>query len=466
MRLACCVFCYKIGVQVSGFMVIMKGNNMRIVLAALNTKYIHSNLAIRYLKAFVDDVYNVDLVEFTINQKSEDIAAEIFLMKPSIVGFSAYIWNIDLVLEICHILKLTSPDIRIILGGPEVSYDPKVIIRNNSFIDMIVYGEGEQSFKELVTGVQLSDIRGLAYRDGNEIVVNPSRPLIEDLGLLPFPYTDEDILENKIVYYEASRGCPFNCAFCLSSTIRGVRFFPIGRVKRDLDYLMASKAKQVKFVDRTFNANKEFSKAIMEHIAESDPDMTSFHLEISAHLIDEEQLDFFKKLKKGLFQFEIGVQTTNDPTIEAIGRNTDFPRLREVSKMISSMGNIHQHLDLIAGLPYESYERFGESFNDLFEINPEKIQLGFLKLLKGSSLRQNSEKYGYKFHSKAPYEILSNDYMSYGEIVKLKDIEKLIDIYYNEKLFEHSLNYIIFNHYDGAFSFFESFSDYWRNEGL
>ena len=406
---------------------------MNIILATLNTKYIHSNLAIRYLKAYVDEACSVELAEFTINQRSEDIAAEIFLMEASLVGFSTYIWNIDQILDVCHILKLTAPDIRIILGGPEVSYDPQEILENNNYIDMIVFGEGEQTFKELVTGVKFSEILGLAYRAGSKVVVNPSRPLIEDLGLLPFPYTDEDNLENKIVYYEASRGCPFNCAFCLSSTIRGVRFFPIERVKRDLNYLMVSKAKQVKFVDRTFNANKEFSNAIMEHIAESDPDMTSFHLEMTAHLIDEEQLDFFKKLKKGLFQFEIGVQSTNDPTIEVIGRNTDFSKLREVSKLISSYGNIHQHLDLIAGLPYESYERFGKSFDDLFEIQPDKIQLGFLKLLKGSSLRNNSEKYGYKFHNKAPYEILSNHYISYGEIIKLKDIEKLVDVYYNEK---------------------------------
>ncbi len=439
---------------------------MKTLLVALNSKYIHSNLAIRYLKAYAGELCDIRIEEFTINQRVDSIAAEIFRIKADIVGFSTYIWNIEEVLDISRIIKIVSPETRILLGGPEVSYDPVEILQSNRFIDIVIYGEAEETFRELITGKNVDEIDGLAYRKGDEVFINPQRPLIENLDDIPFPYSENDGLENKIVYYEASRGCPFNCSFCLSSTIPGLRRFSIDRVKRELDFLIGSGARQIKFVDRTFNADKSFAHQIMEHIAQNSKQMTSFHAEISAHLVDHEQLEFFKGLRKGLFQFEIGVQSTNQDTINAIGRITDFNKLKEVSKAIASFGNIHQHLDLIAGLPFEDYHRFSKSFDDLFEINPEKIQLGFLKLLKGSRLRDEAELHGYEFLEKAPYEVLKTKWLSYEDIIRLKDIEELVERYYNERLFKYSITHISIKYFDSAFRFFELFSDYWRRSNL
>lgn len=454
-------FCYRIWVQ-SNFE--SAGNTMNTLLVSINSKYIHSNLAIRYLKAYTSDICNIQIAEFTINQRSDAIAAEIFRTKADVVGFSAYIWNIDQILDVARILSTVSPNTKILLGGPEVSYDPVEILEKNPFIDMIIYGEGEQSFRELLSGVDVDGILGIAFNRNGEIIINPERPLIRNLDEIPFPYLEEDKLANKIVYYEATRGCPFNCSFCLSSTIKGVRSFSLERIKKDLDFLISSGARQVKFVDRTFNANKNFAKQIMEYIADKSQEMTSFHVEITAHLIDEEQLHFYKGLRDGLFQFEIGVQSTHPDTIDAIGRTTDFEKLREVTRSIAAFGNIHQHLDLIAGLPYEGYERFGESFDDLFDINPEKIQLGFLKLLKGSKLREEAELHGYKFQDKAPYEILESRWMSYEDLIRLKDIEELVEKYYNEKLFKYSLAHLAKKYFNSPFGFFERYSYYWREK--
>lgn len=439
---------------------------MKILLVALNSKYIHSNLAIRYLKAYAGDLSEIEIQEFTINQRIDSIAADIFRINADIVGFSTYIWNIEEVLDISRIIKIASPETSILLGGPEVSYDPVDILNKNTFIDIIIFGEGEQTFRELISGKDIDGIRGLAYRKGEEVFINPQRHLIKSLDEIPFPYSEKDRLENKIVYYEASRGCPFNCAFCLSSTIHGLRRFSIDRVKNDLDFLIGSGARQIKFVDRTFNADKDFARQIMEHVAHSSQQMTSFHAEITAHLVDQDQLEFFKGLRKGLFQFEIGVQSTHQDTIDSIGRTTDFIKLRKVSEAIASFGNIHQHLDLIAGLPFEDYHRFGKSFDDLSEINPEKIQLGFLKLLKGSKLRDEAELHGYEFLDKAPYEVLKSKWLSYDDIIKLKDIEELVEKYYNERLFKYSITHIAKKHFKSSFKFFEGFSNYWRESKL
>lgn len=439
---------------------------MKTLLVAVNSKYIHSNLAIRYLKAYAGGFCDIKIEEFTINQRIDSIAAEIFRIKADLVGFSTYIWNIEEVLNISRIIKIVSPGTRILLGGPEVSYDPAKILKDNRFIDMVIYGEGEETFRELVTGKNVVEIDGLAYRKGDEVFINPQRQLIKHLDDIPFPYSDDDNLENKIVYYEASRGCPFNCAFCLSSTIHGLRRFSIDRVKTDLDFLIGSGARQIKFVDRTFNADKSFAQQIMEHVALNSKQMTSFHAEITAHLVDQEQLEFFKGLRKGLFQFEIGVQSTHQDTIDSIGRTTDFMKLRKVSEAIASYGNIHQHLDLIAGLPFEDYHRFGKSFDDLFDINPEKIQLGFLKLLKGSRLRNEAELHGYEFLDKAPYEVLKTKWLSYDDLIRLKDIEELVERYYNERLFKYSITHISSKYFKSAFKFFEVFSGYWRRTRL
>lgn len=443
---------------------------MKIVLTTLNSKFIHSNLAIRYLKSYVEDINPIEIKEFTINQNIDFIASEIYKMKPDLLGFSTYIWNLDETLQVAEIIKIVSPNTKILLGGPEVSFDGEDILDKYSFVDFIIYGEGEETFKEFVEAnisqKDYKDVLGLIYRENN-VIKNLPRPLIKDMNIIPSPYKNaSDEFKNKIVYYESSRGCPFNCEFCLSSTIKGVRYLPIDRVKEDLESLITSGVSQVKFVDRTFNANKKYAMEIMRFIMDKNPDDINFHFEVTAHLIDDEMLEFLKQCKEGLFQFEIGVQSTNENTIEAIGRVTDFEKLKKISRTIKSFKNIHQHLDLIAGLPYEDYNSFKKSFNDVYSIRPEKLQLGFLKLLKGSGLRLNEKKYGYKYLNIPPYELLENKYLSYDEIIKLKAIEDLVEKYYNEEYFSNSLEFIITNFYHTPFDFYEDFSIYWEMEDL
>ena len=441
---------------------------MKIILTTLNSKFIHSNLAIRYLKEYVRDIQHVEIVEFTINQQIEHIVSEIYKMAPDLVGFSTYIWNIEEILEICQTLKIVSPNTKILLGGPEVSFDGKYLLKNHPFIDYIIYGEGEDTFREFISSSKMEKINGLIYRNKDEdICVNPPRKLLENLDKITSPYESfGDEFRNKIVYYESSRGCPFNCQFCLSSTIKGVRYFPIERVKRDIKNLIEGGVSQVKFVDRTFNANKRYSMEIMDYIMDLNPEDVNFHFEVTAHLIDDEFLEYLRKPKPGLFQFEVGVQSTNSDTIEAIGRVTDFEKLKKITLKIKSFGNIHQHLDLIAGLPYEDYNSFESSFNDVYSIRPEKLQLGFLKLLKGSGLRNDERKYDFKYLDKPPYEILKNKYIDYRDIIKLKGIEDLVEKYYNEGYFLHSLEFIIRNNYFSSFKFYEEFSMYWEEQQL
>ena len=442
---------------------------MKIILTTLNSKFIHTSLSIRYLKSYCQNI-PMEIMEFTINQNLDYIVGELYKKRPNIVGFSTYIWNREETFRICESLKIIDPNILIVLGGPEVSFDGDEILENFPFIDFIIYGEGEVSFKQFLETIlnderDFHNINGLIYRNGEKVIVNPPRELLQDLDSIPSPYKNlEDDFENKIVYYESSRGCPFNCQFCLSSTIKGVRYFNIQRVKEDLEILINGNVGQVKFVDRTFNANKKFAMEIMEFIMEKDPKNMNFHFEVTAHLLDREMLDFIKKAKEGLFQFEIGVQSTNSKTLEAIGRTTDLDKLKQITKEIKSNKNIHQHLDLIAGLPYEDYNSFKNSFNEVYEIKPEKIQLGFLKLLKGSGLRKNSNKYGIKFLDKPPYEVLKTNWIRYAEILKLKGIEDLVEKYYNEGYFTHSLEYIIKNHYKSPFDFFEDFLIYWESK--
>ncbi len=444
---------------------------MKTILTTLNSKFIHSCLSIRYLQTYVKDLVDVDIKEFTINQNKDFIAAEIYKEKPEVIGFSTYIWNLKETFEICEILKLVNPKLKIILGGPEVSYDSEQILEENPFIDFIIYGEGEDTFKELMEKLisnetNYSSINGMVFRGENKIIKTPPRPLIKNLDIIPSPYKYiGKEFENKIVYYESSRGCPFNCEFCLSSTIKGVRFFSLERVKEDLDSLIEGKVRQVKFVDRTFNANKKYAMEIMEFIMEKNPLNINFHFEVTAHLLDDEMLKFLSEVKEGLFQFEVGVQSTNLDTIEAIGRTTDFKKLRAVTEEVKSFKNIHQHLDLIAGLPYEGYNSFRNSFNDVYDIKPEKIQLGFLKLLKGSGLRKNQDKYGYKYLDIPPYEVLESKYIDYEEITRLKGIEDLVEKYYNEGYFENSLEYLIKNHYKTPFDLYEDFLMYWEERG-
>lgn len=444
---------------------------MKLLLTTLNSKFVHSNLAIRYLKGYAKDKIETELREYTINQSIDYIVAEIYKINPDIVGFSTYIWNLSEILEICETLKMIRPDIKIFLGGPEVSFDGVDFMEENKFIDWIIYGEGEETFSELIDTIidekyDYENILGLIYRDGDRVIENLPRPLIQDLNTIPSPY-DKDVdtkLKNKIIYYESSRGCPFNCKFCLSSTIKGVRYFDIERVKEELGLLIDAEVRQVKFVDRTFNANKEYAMEIMNFIMEKDPKDINFHFEVTAHLLDREMLDFLSQVKEGLFQFEVGVQSTNPKTIEAVGRTTDFEKLTEVTKEIKTFEKIHQHLDLIAGLPYEDYSSFRKSFNHVYAIRPEKIQLGFLKLLKGSQLRIEEEKYGFKYIDKPPYEVLETNYIDYNGIRKLKSVEEMVDTYYNGEIFKNSIEYIIKNNYGTAFDFYENLAEYWEDK--
>ncbi|MFA7412399.1 MAG: DUF4080 domain-containing protein, partial [Tissierellaceae bacterium] len=444
---------------------------MKIVLTTLNSKFIHSSLAIRYLQSFAKEIADIHLKEYTINQNRDFIVSDLYKTHADIIGFSTYIWNVTEILRIAESLKIVNPDLKILLGGPEVSYDGREVLEKNHFLDYIVYGEGEETFKDLVQNLgrdneDLSQVKGLVYREGDRVIQNPPRPLIKDLNAIPSPYDNIGReFENKIVYFESSRGCPFNCRFCLSSTIKGLRFFQLDRVKAELGRLIEAKVRQVKFVDRTFNADKEFAIEVMNFLIEKNPDNINFHFEVTAHLLDQDTLDFLSTVREGLFQFEIGVQSTNPDTIRAVGRTTDFPRLRQVTKRIRSYKNIHQHLDLIAGLPYEDYNSFRKSFNDVYEIRPEKIQLGFLKLLKGTALRADEEKYGFKYLDLPPYEILENNYISYSEILKLKTIEDLVEKYYNEGYFENSLEYLIVRHFDSPFQLYENLADFWEKMG-
>lgn len=442
---------------------------MKIILTTLNSKFIHSNLAIRYLSNYVKNIVDIEIYEFTINQNIDFIASEIYKLDPKVIGFSTYIWNLKETLKICEILKTVKPDIKIVLGGPEVSFDGESLMEQYPYVDFIIYGEGEETFKEFVDNIvhnnkDFSNVLGLIYRDGEKVIKNKERDLIQELDNIPSPYSNVGSeFKNKIVYYESSRGCPFNCKFCLSSSIKGVRYFNIDRVKEDLSNLIKCGVKQVKFVDRTFNANKKYAMEIMQFIIDKDPVDINFHFEVTAHLLDNEVLNFLKSVKEGLFQFEVGVQSTNDDTIKAVGRTTDFEKLSKVTRMIKSYKNIHQHLDLIAGLPYEDYNTFRESFNDVYNLKPEKLQLGFLKMLKGSGLRLKEEKYGYKYIDKPPYEVLANDFISYDKIIKLKGIEDLVEKYYNEGYFQHTLEFIIKNYYIGPFGFYEDFLKYWED---
>lgn len=444
---------------------------MKLLITTLNSKFVHSSLSIRYLKEYIKDLnINVDIEEYTINQNLNFIVSEIFKKNIDVLAFSTYIWGFKETITICEKLKIIKPDLKIILGGPEVSFDIKQLMNNNKFIDFIIYGEGEETFRELIINMiknkKYDDLLGLAYRVGDNIKINASRPLINNLDKIPSPFiSNMNSFKNKIIYYETSRGCPFNCKFCLSSTIKGVRFFSIDRVKKDLKFLIDSKVKQVKFVDRTFNADKKYSIEIMTYIMKNNPENINFHFEVTAHLLDREMIQFLKSVPEGMFQFEIGVQSTNKKTIEAIGRTTDFDKLSSVVKEINNYKNIHQHLDLIVGLPYENYNSFKNSFNDVYNLEPEKLQLGFLKLLKGSELRQKTREYGFKFHDSPPYEIMENKFISYDEILKLKIIEDLVDKYGNELNFKNSINYIIKNYFDNPFDFYEHFSRYWEERG-
>lgn len=420
---------------------------MNIVLSALNAKYIHSSLSLRCLKAAAKAKgYAVDCAEFTINNSPEHILKELYMKKPDVLGFSCYIWNISAVLEIAENIKKILPDTVILLGGPEVSFDAEEILRKYPFADMVMRGEGEYSFVRLLEyldgKISLSDVTGITYRGKNGIYSNADSSPV-DLNEIPFVYDSLDGLDNRIIYYETQRGCPYSCQFCLSSEEKSLRFLNIERVKKELQFFLDNRVPQVKFVDRTFNCKKEHAMAIWKYCIDHDNGVTNFHMEISAEIMDEEMLSLLKNARKALFQFEVGVQSTNPDTLSAVRRRCSLNNLKAIVDKINSLGNIHQHLDLIAGLPHENYASFRNSFNDVYSMKPQQLQLGFLKLLKGSGLRRDASKYGITYNSHAPYEVLFTRDMPYEDMLKLKAIEEFIETYYNSSKALNTISYAV-----------------------
>lgn len=444
---------------------------MKVLLVTLDSKFIHANLAVRYLKKHCVN-FDIEIKEFTINQKQEYILGEILAADADMICFSCYIWNIDYINDISYILKEAKNKARILYGGPEASFEIKNMMKNNPFIDYIIYGEGEVTFKEFLEEIQkanpkLHKIKGLAFIENGNVVINDSRELIDNLDDINYPYEPYDELDNKIIYYESSRGCPFNCSFCMSSIDKKMRVFSMERVKKDLKMLLNTKARQIKFVDRTFNADYRRSMEIMQYIAENNKNYMTIHFEITADIINDEFLNFIGKMPVNMFQFEIGVQSLNEDTLREINRRMDKYKLYHVIEEISKNNNVHMHLDLIAGLPYEDYSSFKTSFDGIHKLNAEKIQLGFLKVLKGTKMYEDKDKHQIKYRLKAPYEVISTKYITLEEILKLKNIEELVDKYYNEKYFINSLKYIIDNIFsDSAFKFYDSFSEYWQKNDL
>ena len=449
---------------------------MKVLLVTLDSKFIHANLAVRYLKKFCENdgngVFNIEIKEFTINQQMHYILNEIFDYNPDIICFSCYIWNIEYVKEIAYIIKEAEPKIKILCGGPEVSFETKKFMEESPYIDYVICGEGEITFKEFINSIQssnkkLNEIKGLTYRENKNIIINDSREPIDNLDLIQYPYDENEEFKDKIIYYESSRGCPFSCSFCMSSIDKRTRNFSLERVKRDLKLLLKTKAKQIKFVDRTFNADYKRSIIIMEYIVLNNINNMTIHFEITADIINGEFLKFLEEMPVNMFQFEIGVQSLNSETLYEINRHMNIDKLYNVISNIGRNNNIHMHLDLIAGLPYENYKSFKESFNGIHQLNAEKIQLGFLKVLKGTKIYADRDKHDIKYRKIAPYEVICTKYLNIKEILKLKKIEEIVEKYYNEKYFKNSLSYIINNfYYKSPFDFYEDFSEYWHKNEL
>ncbi|WP_196001321.1 B12-binding domain-containing radical SAM protein [Clostridium sp. 1001271B_151109_B4] len=439
---------------------------MKVLLTAINSKFIHSNLAVRYLKAFTEDMdYTCKIREFSINDRDEKVLEEIIKEKPDVVAFSTYIWNVEMVKRLSNLIKIVNKDIKILYGGPEVSYDSLNILKELNG-DYLIEGEGEKTYKEFIEYClgerDVRNIRGLYFKEGNEVIGNGNRPLMS-MNEIVFPYKMDEDLDNKIVYYEASRGCPFNCKYCLSSTTHGVRFLDIERVKKELQFFIDKKVRLVKFVDRTFNCNFKFSTAIWEFLINAET-KTQFHFEISADILKPEELELLRKAPKDRFQFEVGVQTTNDDVLNRINRFVNFSDIKEKVVELLEIKNIKQHLDLIAGLPGEDIVSFKKSFNDVYSIEPEEIQLGFLKLLRGSSMREEAEEYGMKYSPYPPYEIISTKDISYNELLILKKVESMVDKYYNSQKFNNIIK-ILVKCFDTPYDFYLELGNYFDKKG-
>lgn len=432
---------------------------MKIILCAVNAKFIHTNIAVRMIKQYCEKHTQCDIsvCEYTINNYAEDIVQDLYTRNPDVLAFSCYIWNIELIRKISTMIRLINPDIKIIFGGPEVSYNPSQVLERNPQCDIIVSGEGEKTsallYKRINDNTDFKEINGISFRNENgEVVVNPpASPM--NMDNLPFPYEDLSETDNKICYYEASRGCPFRCQYCLSSIENGVRFKSIGIVKKELLIFINHKVRQVKFVDRTFNAKNDFAVQIIKFILENDNGITNFHFEVAAEIIKDEFLDLLKTARKGLFQLEIGVQSTNEATLKEISRNGAFDKIRFVTDTLKESENIHIHLDLIAGLPYENLDSFKKSFDDVHSLYPHQLQLGFLKVLHGSGMEKLCRKHDIEYFPYPPYEVFQTNCLTFSEILELKHIEEMVEIYYNSGRFVHSIRYLI-NH---SSSFYDTY---------
>lgn len=443
---------------------------MKILLVACNAKYIHSNLAVYDLQAYASDYADhIVLKEYTINQQKDDIMRDIYLEHPDVVCVSCYIWNLSFVKELMADLTKILPDADFWAGGPEVSYDAEKFLTENPEFKGVMVGEGEETFRELAgyyvekDPQNLKDMTGVCYRDGDQIIHNGWRQIM-DLSSIPFIYKDLSEFKNRIIYYESSRGCPFSCSYCLSSIDKKLRFRDTETVKKELQFFIDNKVPQVKFVDRTFNCKHDHAMAIWKYINEHDNGVTNFHFEISADLLREEELQEMSTMRPGLIQLEIGVQSTNPDTIKAIHRTMDFEKLKGIVDRIHSFGNIHQHLDLIAGLPYEDYDSFRHSFNDVYALKPQQLQLGFLKVLKGSHMMEMCREYGIVYKTQEPYEVLSTKWLDYDHVLKLKTVENMVEVYYNSGQFQNTLEYLE-NFFQDAFSIYERLGSFYMEKG-
>lgn len=446
---------------------------MNILLTTLNAKYIHTNLAIRYLKAYARPEFDPEIVEFTIKEPALNIVTELYQRKPDLVGFSCYIWNIEETIKVIQMLRAVSPKTKIVLGGPEVSYDLHYWLRRlDGLVDFIIMGEGEYSFKQLLRYVHeeipLEEVPGIAYLKDGKMNIHPQPPKV-DLREMPSPFRfeeDRDSISKRIQYIETSRGCPFSCQFCLSSIEVGVRYFDREKIKEDIRYLMANGAKTIKFVDRTFNISRRYAMDMFQFLIDEHVPGVVFQFEITADIMRPEVIQFLNDhAPAGLFRFEIGVQSTNDLTNELVKRKQNFEKLKRTVTMVKEGGKIDQHLDLIAGLPEEDYESFRKTFNDVFEMRPEELQLGFLKLLRGTGLRIESEKFGYTYVDIAPYEILSNNVLSFDDIIRIKQAEDVLEKYWNAHRMDGTVEYLVTEVFETPFDFFQNFGTFWEEKG-
>ena len=453
---------------------------MKVLLTAVNAKYIHSNLAVYDLRAYAEAYgtggAQVEIGEYTINHTIDYILEGIYKAKPDVLCFSCYIWNLDYVEQLMDEYHKICPEVPIWVGGPEVSYETEAFLKAHPQVTGAMVGEGEETFLELCENyakagagakagkVDFPGIKGIMYRAGESLVKTGAREPL-DLNRIPFCYGAVEDFRNRIIYYESSRGCPFRCSYCLSSIDKRVRFRSLALVKKELQVFLDARVPQVKFVDRTFNCNPRRTVELLNWIQEHDNGVTNFHFEIAADITTEEELAIMEQMRPGLIQLEIGVQSTNPKTVEAIHRTMDLTKLAEVVSRVKGFGNIHQHLDLIAGLPYENLESFQKSFDDVYGMQPDQLQLGFLKVLKGSGMKEDADGYEIRYHEHAPYEVLTTRWLNYGEVLTLKGVEEMVEVYYNSRQFDRTIAHIM-EQYDSPYRFFLELAEYYDRKGL